>query len=135
MQFLLALVDIATRLVIVPKPARLSALRAELTLLNHNLPAEICVPLWCHATLENPSHHRVVRIPPQDAVVLNSADRVSIFFGKCCRIIGLVVKLNGKLIRVLSNVHFIGTLFTASRGAGDGHECRGDSRATQGSWR
>ncbi|KAG0294960.1 Phosphatidylinositol 4-kinase pik1alpha (PI4-kinase)(PtdIns-4-kinase) [Linnemannia gamsii] len=76
MQFLLALVDIATRLVIVPKPARLSALRAELTLLNHNLPAEICVPLWCNATLENPSHHRVVRIPPQDAVVLNSADRV-----------------------------------------------------------
>jgi phosphatidylinositol 4-kinase len=79
MQFLLALVDIATRLVIVPKPARLSALRAELTLLNHNLPAEICVPLWCNATLENPSHHRVVRIPPQDAVVLNSADRVSLF--------------------------------------------------------
>ncbi|KAG0214357.1 Phosphatidylinositol 4-kinase pik1alpha (PI4-kinase)(PtdIns-4-kinase) [Mortierella sp. GBA30] len=76
MQFLLALVDIATRLVIVPKPARLSALRAELTLLNHNLPAEICVPLWCHATVENPHHHRVVRIPPQDAVVLNSADRV-----------------------------------------------------------
>jgi phosphatidylinositol 4-kinase len=78
MQFLLALIDIATRLVIVPKPARLSALRAELTLLNHNLPAEICVPLWCKATVENPSHHRVVRIPPQDAVVLNSADRV------CC---------------------------------------------------
>ncbi|KAF9954153.1 Phosphatidylinositol 4-kinase pik1alpha (PI4-kinase)(PtdIns-4-kinase) [Mortierella alpina] len=76
MQFLLALVDIATRLVIVPKPARLSALRAELTLLNHNLPAEICVPLWCHATVEKPHHHRVVRIPPQDAVVLNSADRV-----------------------------------------------------------
>ncbi|KAF9412159.1 Phosphatidylinositol 4-kinase pik1alpha (PI4-kinase)(PtdIns-4-kinase), partial [Podila epigama] len=75
MQFLLALVDIATRLVIVPKPARLSALRAELTLLNHNLPAEICVPLWCKATVERPHHHRVVRIPPQDAVVLNSADR------------------------------------------------------------
>lgn len=76
MQFLLALIDIATRLVIVPKPARLSALRAELTLLNHNLPAEICIPLWCKATVEKPSHHRVVRIPPQDAVVLNSADRV-----------------------------------------------------------
>lgn len=81
MQFLLALVDIATRLVIVPKPARLSALRAELTLLNHNLPAEICVPLWCHATVEKPHHHRVVRIPPQDAVVLNSADRVCLL---CC---------------------------------------------------
>ncbi|KAG1222563.1 hypothetical protein G6F35_005219 [Rhizopus arrhizus] len=75
MQFLLALVDIATRLVIVPKPARLSALHAELTLLNHNLPAEICLPLWCPATDSRPFHHRVVRISPTDAVVLNSAER------------------------------------------------------------
>jgi hypothetical protein len=77
MQFLLALVDIATRLVIVPKPARLSALHAELTLLNHNLPAEICMPLWCPATVDRPYHHRIVRISPTDAVVLNSAERVS----------------------------------------------------------
>lgn len=76
MQFILALVDIATRLVIVPKPARLSALHAELTLLNHNLPAEICMPLWCPATVEKPYHHRIVRISPTDAVVLNSAERV-----------------------------------------------------------
>ncbi|CEG83780.1 Putative Atypical/PI4K protein kinase [Rhizopus microsporus] len=75
MQFLLALVDIATRLVIVPKPARQSALHAELTLLNHNLPAEICLPLWCPATDDRPFHHRVVRISPTDAVVLNSAER------------------------------------------------------------
>ncbi|KAI9317864.1 kinase-like domain-containing protein [Dichotomocladium elegans] len=75
MQFLLALVDIATRLVIVPKEARTSALNAELTLLNHNLPAEICIPLWCPATAEKPHHHRVVRISPSDAVVLNSAER------------------------------------------------------------
>ncbi|KAI7885089.1 hypothetical protein K492DRAFT_234424 [Lichtheimia hyalospora FSU 10163] len=75
MQFLLALVDIATRLVIVPKQARTSALNAELTLLNHNLPAEICIPLWCPATAEKPHHHRVVRISPSDAVVLNSAER------------------------------------------------------------
>ncbi|KAF7723350.1 Phosphatidylinositol 4-kinase pik1alpha (PI4-kinase)(PtdIns-4-kinase) [Apophysomyces ossiformis] len=75
MQFLLALVDIATRLVIVPKTARMSALHAELTLLNHNLPAEICIPLWCPATAEKPHHHRVVRISPSDAVVLNSAER------------------------------------------------------------
>lgn len=77
MQFLLALVDIATRLVIVPKPARQSALHAELTLLNHNLPAEICLPLWCPATDDRPFHHRVVRISPTDAVILNSAERVS----------------------------------------------------------
>lgn len=76
MQFLLALVDIATRLVIVPKEARMSALQAELTLLNHNLPAEICLPLWCPATTEKPYHHRIVRISPSDAVVLNSAERV-----------------------------------------------------------
>ncbi|KAI8888011.1 hypothetical protein K501DRAFT_330227 [Backusella circina FSU 941] len=75
MQFILALVDIATRLVIVPKPARLSALHAELTLLNHNLPAEICMPLWCPATVDRPYHHRIVRISPTDAVVLNSAER------------------------------------------------------------
>ncbi|CAO3689672.1 unnamed protein product [Rhizopus microsporus] len=75
MQFLLALVDIATRLVIVPKEARMSALQAELTLLNHNLPAEICLPLWCPATTEKPYHHRIVRISPSDAVVLNSAER------------------------------------------------------------
>ncbi|KAL9537442.1 hypothetical protein MBANPS3_011773, partial [Mucor bainieri] len=75
MQFVLALVDIATRLVMVPKEARMSALHAELTLLNHNLPAEICLPLWCPATAERPHHHRVVRISPSDAVVLNSAER------------------------------------------------------------
>lgn len=74
-QFLLALVDIATRLVIVPKPARMSALHAELALLNHNLPAEVCLPLWCPATTDKPYHHRVVRINPSDAVVLNSAER------------------------------------------------------------
>ncbi|KAI8343325.1 kinase-like domain-containing protein [Chlamydoabsidia padenii] len=74
-QFLLALVDIATRLVIVPKPARMSALHAELALLNHNLPAEVCLPLWCPATMDKPYHHRVVRINPSDAVVLNSAER------------------------------------------------------------
>ncbi|KAG2229196.1 hypothetical protein INT48_003880, partial [Thamnidium elegans] len=68
MQFLLALVDIATRLVIVPKEARMSALHAELTLLNHNLPAEVCLPLWCPATCEKPYHHRIVRISPSDAV-------------------------------------------------------------------
>ena len=40
-QFLLGLENICNRLVIVPKPARVSALRAELTALNHKLPAEV----------------------------------------------------------------------------------------------
>jgi hypothetical protein len=40
-RFLLVLEDISNRLLVIPKPARVSALRAELTSLNHNLPAEV----------------------------------------------------------------------------------------------
>lgn len=40
-RFLLLLEDISNRLLVIPKPARVSALRAELTGLNHNLPAEV----------------------------------------------------------------------------------------------
>lgn len=60
-RFLLLLEDISNRLLVIPKLARVSALRAELTSLNHNLPAEVsfngesrlttkvCMPLWCAA--------------------------------------------------------------------------------------
>lgn len=80
-QFLQSLQDIATRLQALPKLARLSALRAELTALNHTLPSEVCFPTWCHGTAEDhvgrpERHHRVVRISASEAVVLNSADRV-----------------------------------------------------------
>ncbi|TEB31287.1 kinase-like protein [Coprinellus micaceus] len=51
-----------------------SALRAELTALNHKLPAEVCLPLWEKRQLSTP-HHRIVRIPPGESVVLNSAER------------------------------------------------------------
>jgi hypothetical protein len=40
-QFLLSLENICNRLLVVPRPARVSALRAELTALNHKLPAEV----------------------------------------------------------------------------------------------
>lgn len=40
-QFLLSLENISNRLLVVPRPARVSALRAELTALNHKLPAEV----------------------------------------------------------------------------------------------
>ncbi|KAJ1025925.1 hypothetical protein NDA16_002551 [Ustilago loliicola] len=91
-QFLLSLQDISARLLLLPKPARLSALRAELTALNHKLPSDVCFPLWCTAddkdvvssSVQKQSdsksqprrHHRVIRINPSEAVVLNSADRV-----------------------------------------------------------
>ncbi|KAF4608477.1 Phosphatidylinositol 4-kinase pik1alpha (PI4-kinase)(PtdIns-4-kinase) [Pleurotus pulmonarius] len=80
-QFILALENISNRLLVIPKPARVSALRAELTALNHKLPAEVCMPMWCSSSdtpRENNSsepHHRIVRIPPGESVVLNSAER------------------------------------------------------------
>ncbi|TCD71888.1 Phosphatidylinositol 4-kinase pik1alpha (PI4-kinase)(PtdIns-4-kinase) [Steccherinum ochraceum] len=81
-QFVLTLENICNKLLVVPKPARVSALRAELTALNHMLPAEVCMPMWCSssdaARAENSipePHHRIVRIPPGESVVLNSAER------------------------------------------------------------
>ncbi|KAG9885601.1 hypothetical protein KCV05_g19664, partial [Aureobasidium melanogenum] len=80
-QFLSALEDISNRLVAVPKPARLSALRAELALIAQDLPAEVDVPLLCPATLPDGSpsrsqHHRIIRLNPAEATSLNSAERV-----------------------------------------------------------
>ncbi|XP_006458116.1 hypothetical protein AGABI2DRAFT_199389 [Agaricus bisporus var. bisporus H97] len=81
-QFILDLENLCNRLLIVPKPARVSALRAELTALNHKLPAEVCMPMWCNSSdiPQGPNnipkpHHRIVRIPPGESVVLNSAER------------------------------------------------------------
>ena len=80
-QFLTALEDISNRLVMVPKPARLSALRAELALIAQDLPAEVDIPIICPATLREGSpgqsvHHRIVRLNPAEATVLNSAEKV-----------------------------------------------------------
>ncbi|KJZ77041.1 hypothetical protein HIM_03362 [Hirsutella minnesotensis 3608] len=80
-QFLTALEGISNRLVIVPKPARMSALRAELALIARDLPAEIDIPVICPPTLVNGSpgksrHHRIVRLNPAEATVLNSAEKV-----------------------------------------------------------
>jgi hypothetical protein len=80
-QFLSALEDISSRLVSVPKPARLSALRAELALIAQDLPAEVDIPLLSPPTLKDgiPSqsqHHRIVRINPAEATSLNSAEKV-----------------------------------------------------------
>jgi phosphatidylinositol 4-kinase len=86
LQFVMALCGISDRLRSVPKESRQSSLIAELTLLNHNLPAQVCVPLWCPASgmgnkrdAKGRAHHAVVRVSPTDAVTLNSADRVGIF--------------------------------------------------------
>lgn len=83
-QFLTALEDISNRLVIVPKPARLSALRGELGMLAQDLTDAVVlvdIPLICPPTLTDGSparskHHRIVRLNPAEATVLNSAEKV-----------------------------------------------------------
>ncbi|KAJ1971407.1 Phosphatidylinositol 4-kinase pik1alpha (PI4-kinase)(PtdIns-4-kinase) [Dimargaris xerosporica] len=75
LQFVIALTDISNRLVLVPRVDRQSSLKSELMLLNHNLPANVCLPLWCSAQDRTACHHKLVRISPADAVVLNSAER------------------------------------------------------------
>ncbi|EPZ32863.1 Phosphatidylinositol 4-kinase domain-containing protein [Rozella allomycis CSF55] len=75
MQFINMLIDISIRLVPVSKSVRPQTLQAELTLLNHNLPADVCLPFWCNSKL-NKSHHKLVRVPTTESVTLNSAERV-----------------------------------------------------------
>jgi phosphatidylinositol 4-kinase len=74
-QFVIALQSISVRLSQVPQEARLSSLRAELSLLNRDLPAEVDIP-----TLLPPNRrgklHKIVHITANEAAVLNSAERV-----------------------------------------------------------
>lgn len=77
MQFIMTLIEISDRLRSVPKSARQRSLVAELTLLNHNLPADVCIPFFCNnGVSNNRGHHKMMRIVLSDCVVLNSADRV-----------------------------------------------------------
>ncbi|KAJ2798671.1 Phosphatidylinositol 4-kinase pik1alpha (PI4-kinase)(PtdIns-4-kinase) [Coemansia guatemalensis] len=73
-KFITALMDISQRLCEVPKSRRQQSLKAELTLFNHSLDRNTCIPLWCPDS-DGTHHHRIVRIPTEDTVVLNSAER------------------------------------------------------------
>lgn len=80
-QFLTALEDISNHLVTVTRDARLSSLRAELAVVSQDLPAEVDIPVICPATLvdgiaSKSRHHRIVRLNPTEATVLNSAEKV-----------------------------------------------------------
>lgn len=79
LDLLRSLQDISTRLVLVPKPARLSSLRAELTVLNHGLPRGCSLGMSSRDPTRSKTGKnalaRIVRISPSESVVLNSADR------------------------------------------------------------
>ncbi|XP_065171006.1 phosphatidylinositol 4-kinase beta isoform X2 [Atheta coriaria] len=68
--FMQALITIGKLLSSIPtKEAKTTRLRAELTMLNLNLPARVWLPLTSDAP------HHIVRIPPQVSAVLNSKDK------------------------------------------------------------
>lgn len=74
-QFAIALQQISLRLSQVPKEARLSTLKAEISLLNRDLPAEVDIPTLLPAA-KKMKLHKIVRITPNEAAVLNSAEKV-----------------------------------------------------------
>jgi len=78
-EFIKALISIGKRLGALPtKEAKTQRLLAELSMLNLNLPARVWIPIHPASeedTVIDPTHHHVVRVPPQAATVLNSKDK------------------------------------------------------------
>lgn len=74
-QFVIALESISQRLSNVPKEARLSMLRAELALMNRDLPAEVDIPTMLPRNKRG-KQHKIVNIVCNEAQVLNSAEKV-----------------------------------------------------------
>lgn len=74
-QFVIALQNISIRLSKVPKEARLSTLKAELSILNKDLPCEIDIPMLLPRAKKG-KMHKICRIAINESAVLNSAERV-----------------------------------------------------------
>jgi len=77
-EFIMSLQNISLRLSQVPKEARLSALRAELSIINETLlPSEIDIPQLLPVTSnKNKKYHKILKLSINEACVLNSAERV-----------------------------------------------------------
>lgn len=76
-EFILALQNISLRLSQLPKEARLSALRAELSIINESLlPSEIDIPQLLPVTSTRKKFHKLLKLSVNEACVLNSAERV-----------------------------------------------------------
>lgn len=76
--FIMALQNVSFRLSQIPKEARLSALRAELSMINETLlPSEIDIPqLFPLTSSKNKRYHKILKLNVNEACVLNSAERV-----------------------------------------------------------
>lgn len=77
-EFMMVLQNISSRLSHVPKEARLTSLRAELSIINGMmLPSQIDIPqLLPLSSSPNRKYHRILKLNVNEACVLNSAERV-----------------------------------------------------------
>lgn len=77
-EFMLVLQNISSSLSQVPREARLTSLRAELSIINNSmLPSQIDIPqLFPTTSLRNKKFHRILKLNITEACVLNSAERV-----------------------------------------------------------
>lgn len=77
-EFIMAIQNLSSRLSQIPKEARLTALRAELAIINNTLlPSEIDIPqLLPISSQQNKKFHQILRLNINEAFVLNSAERV-----------------------------------------------------------
>ncbi|ODQ80239.1 hypothetical protein BABINDRAFT_161206 [Babjeviella inositovora NRRL Y-12698] len=76
-QFCSRLNDISHRLSMVPREARLSTLRAELSILNQDLPSEVDIPvLMPKSSTKKGKFNQILKLNINEAAVLNSAERV-----------------------------------------------------------
>lgn len=77
-EFMMVLQNISSRLSQVPKEARLTSLRAELSIINNALlPSQIDMPqLFPVSSAPNKRYHRILKLNITEACVLNSAERV-----------------------------------------------------------
>lgn len=77
-EFMIVLQNISSALSQVPREARLTSLRAELSIINNTLlPSQIDIPqLFPISSLRNKKFHRILKLNVTEACVLNSAERV-----------------------------------------------------------
>lgn len=77
-EFMITLLNISAKLSQVPRDARLSSLRAELSVINKvMLPSQMDIPqLLPVSSNPNKRYHRILKLNVNEACVLNSAERV-----------------------------------------------------------
>lgn len=78
LEFIIVLQNISSTLSQIPREARLTGLRAELSIINNTmLPSEIDIPqLFPANSVRNKKFHRILKLNISEACVLNSAERV-----------------------------------------------------------